>query len=63
MNLAAEHIRALESRIRRIEHEINRTPPRSARFTELIHERARVMDDLDLARRQRPLFPEGPEAA
>ena len=62
MNLAAEHVHALEARVRRIEHEMNRTPPRSRRFAELLQERARVMDDLDLARRQRPLFPpDGPE--
>ena len=62
MTLSEEHVVALESRIRSLQRELARLPERSARRRQIESELDRLQGDLDLARRQRPLF-SGPEAA
>ena len=59
MNDLASH---LESRIRSLQRELVRLPQRSARRRQVEAQLDELQADLDLARRQRPLFPD-PEAA
>lgn len=62
MTLSEEHVVALESRIRSLQRELARLPERSARRRQIEAQLDELQLDLDLARRQQPLFP-GPEAA
>lgn len=58
------------ARVRRIEIQLDDlgrqrhlTEPQRRLVQSLLRERAQLLDAIELDRRQRPLFPEGPEAA
>lgn len=55
-------VQFLEDRIRTLRRRLDHLPQRSSERARLEAQVADLLDDLDLARRQRPLF-DGPEAA
>lgn len=50
----------LADRVHRLQRELDRLPPRSARAREIEAQLDELQVDLDLARRQMPLFSDGP---
>lgn len=54
---------SIEARIRQLQRELVRLPQRSARARQIEAQLDELQADLDLARRQRPLFTDPPEAA